>query len=114
MDAGRERIVVAAFELLEAEGDVTFSIDAVATRAGVARMTIYNQFASKSGLLEAIFDRVASGGALGEMVDLFRDQRDPLTTLDAYVALFGRFWTDSRRVHHRLRAAAMDDPDLAA
>jgi AcrR family transcriptional regulator len=114
VDAGRERIVVAACELLEAEGDETFSIDAVAKRAGVARMTVYNQFASKAGLFEAIFDRLAQRGAFGEMPDLFREKRDPLLALDAFVALFGRFWTDNRRVHRRLRAAAMDDAELSA
>jgi len=114
VDAGRDRIVTAACELLDAEGDEPFSIDAVAKRAGVARMTIYNQFESKAGLLEAIFDRLAQRGAFGEMAALFREARDPLATFDAFVALFGRFWTDNRRVHQRLRAASMDDPDLAA
>jgi AcrR family transcriptional regulator len=113
VDAGRERIVNAACELLDAAGEEAFSIDAVAKRAGVARMTIYNQFESKAGLLEAIFDRLAQRGAFGEMADLFRERRDPLEALDAFVALFGRFWTDNRRVHRRLRSAAMDDPDLA-
>lgn len=114
IDAGRERIVVAACELLESEGEDTFSIDAVARRAGVARMTVYNQFESKAGLFEAIFDRLAQRGAFGEMADLFREKRDPLAALDAFVALFGRFWTDNRRVHRRLRSAAMDDPELSA
>jgi AcrR family transcriptional regulator len=114
VDAGRERIVTAACELLDADGEEAFSIDAVAKRAGVARMTIYNQFESKAGLLEAIFDRLAQRGAFGEMGDLFRERRDPLAAFDAFVALFGRFWTDNRRVHQRLRSAAMDDADLAA
>ena len=113
MDAARERIVVAACELLEADGEERFSIDVVAKRAGVARMTVYNQFESKAGLFEAIFDRLAQRGAFGEMPDLFREKRDPVATFDAFVALFGRFWTDSRRVHRRLRSAAMDDPELA-
>jgi AcrR family transcriptional regulator len=113
VDAGRERIVVAACELLEADGDETFSIDAVAKRAGVARMTVYNQFESKSGLFEAIFDRIAERGAFGQMAEVFQE-RDVLAAFDAFVALFGRFWTDNRRVHHRLRSAAMDDAELSA
>ena len=56
VDEGRERIVLAARALLEADDDEPFSIDAVARRAGVARMTVYNQFGSKTGLLEALFD----------------------------------------------------------
>jgi AcrR family transcriptional regulator len=114
IDAGRERIVAAACELLDADDDESFSIDAVARRAGVARMTVYNQFESKAGLLEAIFDRIAERGAFGQMAALFKGRPDPLTAFDAMIALFGRFWTENRRVHRRLRSAAMDDPELAA
>ena len=113
VDAGRERIVIAGCELLDADDAEPFSIDAVAKRAGVARMTVYNQFESKAGLLEAIFDRLAERGAFSQMPDLFRERPDPLEALDAFVALLGRFWTDNRRVHRRLRSAAMTDPDLA-
>ena len=113
VEAGRERIVAAARDLLEDDDAEGFSIDAVARRAGVARMTIYNQFESKAGLLEALFDSLASRGPLGQMADVFK-QEDPLVALDEYVALFGRFWTLRRRAHGRLRAAAMHDPELAA
>src|SRR3981189_3246575 len=101
VDEGRERILVAARELLEAEDAEPFSIDAVARRAGVARMTVYNQFASKAGLLEAIFDHLAARGEFDRMAEVFQ-QRDPLAALDAFVALFGRFWTAKRHAHRRL------------
>jgi AcrR family transcriptional regulator len=113
VDEGRERIVVAARELLEAEDDEPFSIDAVARRAGVARMTVYNQFGSKAGLLEALFDHLAVRGELVRMPELFAE-KDPVKALDAFVALFGRFWTSNRRAHRRLRAAAIHDPELFA
>jgi AcrR family transcriptional regulator len=113
VEAGRERIITAARELLEDDEAEGFSIDAVARRAGVARMTVYNQFESKAGLLEALFNSLAERGPLTEMADIFK-QRDPLLVLDEYVALFGRFWTINRRTHRRLRAAAMHDEELAA
>lgn len=113
VEAGRERILAAARDLLQDDDAEGFSIDAVARRAGVARMTIYNQFESKAGLLEALFDSLAASGPLGQMADIFK-MEDPLVALDAYVAIFGRFWTLSRRTHGRLRAAALHDPDLAA
>lgn len=113
VEAGRERIVAAARDLLESADAEGFSIDAVARRAGVARMTIYNQFESKAGLLEALFDSLAARGPLGQMADIFK-MDDPVLALDAYVALFGRFWTLNRRAHGRLRAAALHDDDLAA
>jgi AcrR family transcriptional regulator len=113
VEAGRERIVAAARDLLESDDAEGFSIDAVARRAGVARMTIYNQFESKAGLLEALFDSLAARGPLGQIADIFK-MDDPILALDAYVALFGRFWTLNRRAHGRLRAAALHDDDLAA
>ena len=113
VEAGRDRIVAAARELLDDDEAEGFSIDAVARRAGVARMTVYNQFESKAGLLEALFDSLALRGPLADMADIFRIA-DPVAALDAYVALFGRFWTLNRRTHRRLRAAAMHDAELAA
>jgi AcrR family transcriptional regulator len=112
VDAGRARIIAAATELLRAEDAESFSIEAVARRAGVARMTIYNQFESKAGLLEALFDSLVEGGAFGQMPDVF-EERDPLLALDKFVGVFGRFWTTHRRVHRRLQAAAMQDVELA-
>ena len=113
VESGRDRIISAARELLEDEGAEGFSIDAVARRAGVARMTVYNQFESKAGLLEALFDALAQRGPLAAMADIFREP-DTLAALDEYIALFGRFWTANRRAHRRLRAAALHDDELAA
>jgi AcrR family transcriptional regulator len=113
VEAGRERIIQAARDLLEDDAAEGFSIDAVARRAGVARMTVYNQFESKAGLLEALFDSLAQRGALAGMAEIFKVP-DTLEALDQYVAIFGRFWTTNRRAHRRLRAAALHDDELAA
>jgi len=112
VEAGRERILAAARDLLEDDDAEGFSIDAVARRAGVARMTIYNQFESKAGLLEALFDSLATRGPLGQIADVLK-MDDPLVALDEYVGIFGRFWTVRRRAHGRLRAAALHDAELA-
>ena len=113
VEAGRARIVAAARDLLESDADEGFSIDAVARRAGVARMTVYNQFESRAGLLEALFDSLAADGPLGRIPEVLK-QRDGLAALDEYVAVFGRFWTLNRRAHRRLRAVAVHDAELAA
>ena len=113
VDAGRDRIIDAARELLEDADAEPFSIDAVARRAGVARMTVYNQFESKAGLLEELFDSIAVRGAFGQMSEAF-SMPDPLDAMDAFIAIFGKFWTDSLSIHTGLRAAAMQDPGLAA
>lgn len=113
VDAGRDRILAAARELLEVDDAEAFSLDAVSRRAGVSRMTVYNQFESKAKLLEALFDSLAAHGPIAEIAGVFANE-DPFVVLDAFISLFGRFWTFSRRAHGRLRAAALDDPELAA
>ena len=52
-DRTRSRILAAARELVSELGPES-SIGKVAARAGVSRITIYNQFGSKAGLLEAL------------------------------------------------------------
>src|SRR3981189_2758380 len=84
VDEGRERVRVAARERRGREDAEPFSIDAVARRAGVARMTVYNQFASKAGLLEATFDHLAARGEFGRMPEVFQE-KDPLAAPHALV-----------------------------
>ncbi len=108
----RARILEAARELLAASaGFAGFSIDAVARQADVARMTVYHQFGSKAGLLEALFDSLASRGGMEQLSGAFR-QADPGAALDAYIAVFGRFWGADRLVMRRVRALAALDPDF--
>jgi AcrR family transcriptional regulator len=108
----RARIIAAARDLLSASGGVSgFTIDSVARQAGVARMTVYHQFGSKQGLLEALFDSLAAGGGMAQLADAFR-RPDPLDALDAFVAVFGRFWASERLIHRRLHGLAAIDPEF--
>ena len=109
----RSRIVAAARELLVAEGGFSrFTIDAVASQAGVARMTIYYQFGSKAGLLEAIYDGLAARGQIGEgLADAFQ-REDSLQTLSGFVEAFSRFWASDRLVLRRLQGLSAFDPDF--
>ena len=111
VDAGRDRIIAAALELLKGGGVAAVSLDDVAKRAGITRMTVYNQFGSKAGLLEELFDQLVTRGAFSEMPAIFTE-KDPGVAFDAFVAVFGRFYTENRPVMARLRAAAGSDPDL--
>jgi len=76
-------------------------------------MTVYNQFESKAGLLEDLFDSIAERGAFGKMAEVFAIE-DPDAALDEFVGLFGKFWTTSRRAHRKLRAAGLLDEELEA
>ncbi len=108
----RARIINAARELLaESSGFSGFSIDAVARQADVARMTVYHQFGSKIGLLEALSDSLAAHGGMEHLANAFR-RPEPLDALDEYITVFGRFWSADRLVMRRLRALAALDPDF--
>jgi AcrR family transcriptional regulator len=111
VDAGRDRILAAARELLQLDDVAAFSLDAVARRAGVTRMTVYNQFGSRVGLLEQLFDLLVERGAFYEMPAVIA-QTDAASAFDALVGIFGRFYTDNRPVMVRLSAVAGTDADL--
>jgi AcrR family transcriptional regulator len=114
IDHGRRQILDAARALLgDAVGYTAFTVDAVARRADVARGTVYYQFGSKSGLLEALCDDLAETGGLDDLPHAF-GQADPQDALAAFVDCFGRFWQADRTVMRRLRALAALDPEVHA
>jgi AcrR family transcriptional regulator len=110
----RGRIVEAARALLAApDGMADFSMEAVARQADVARMTVYYQFGSRRGLLEALFDDLAARGRIGELLSAAFQQPDPLKGLDALILAFVEFWAVDRLVMRRLRSLAALDLDVA-
>jgi AcrR family transcriptional regulator len=114
IDETRRRIVEAARALLaDAPNYVAFTVDAVAKRADVARATVYYQFGSKAGLLEALCDALAESGNMAETAKALAES-DPVEALRSYIAGFGRFWAADRLVMRRLRALAALDPDVEA
>jgi AcrR family transcriptional regulator len=83
----------------------------LAKRADVARMTVYHQFGSKLGLLEALCDSLAASGGMEQLATAF-SLPEPFDALNCYILIFGRFWDEDRLVMHRLRALAALDPDF--
>jgi AcrR family transcriptional regulator len=109
----RQRILIAARELLMApEGISGFSMDAVARRADVARMTVYYQFNNKVGLLETLSDMLASQGGMEEMPAAFT-QPDARAALATYITILCRFYENQRLVARRMNALIELDPELA-
>src|SRR5688572_25566023 len=85
----RAAIVDAARRLLAGPAGVAaFTIDAVAREAGVARMTVYYQFGSKAGLLEAMYDDIAAKGELAERIPAAFQQTDAREVLAGIVGAF--------------------------
>ena len=114
IDEGRRRMIDAAKALLaETTSYTAFTLDAVAKRADVARATVYYQFGSKSGLLEALCDDLAASGKMGDLAQVFTTP-DPLEAVHGFVAVFAQFWAADRIVMRRLRALAHLDPDVGA
>lgn len=111
VDAGRDRIIEAAREILHIDDIGSFSLEAVAKRAGVTRMTVYNQFGSKAGLLEELFDLMIERDAFSKMPVVFQ-QEDACAAFDAFIDILGRFYSDNRPVLASLAAVAGQDPDL--
>jgi AcrR family transcriptional regulator len=113
-DQNRARILAAARDLLASpQGGARFSIEAVARRAGVARMTVYHQFGSLRGLLEALLDSLASAGGMQHLAEAFR-QSDAWEAIDRFIAVFTQFWESDRLVIRALGAFTSLDPDFAA
>ena len=109
----RLRIINAARELLASrQPSPRFSLEAVARRAGVARMTVYHQFGSLGGLLQGLCDSLAIAGGMNHLAEAFR-RPDALEALDRFIAVFMEFWESDRAVIRGLGALAVLDPEFA-
>lgn len=114
IDEGRRRVLDAARALLgRPTGYQAFTVDAVARQADVARATVYYQFRSKSGLLEALCDDLADEGQMSDLPRAFAEP-DPHAAVHRLIAVFAGFWAADRVVMRRLRALAVLDPDVHA
>lgn len=112
-EATRARIVAAARDLLSApDQPADFTVDAVARKAGLSRMTVYYQFGSRTALLEAILDDLAMRGGMQDLPAAMQEE-SPDEALAAVIAVFCRFWESERLIVRRLRAIAVLDPELA-
>lgn len=86
--AARRRILEAASRMFYTDGIAATGIDAITAEAGVAKMSLYNNFASKSALVEAVLE-----ARRGEWMTLYarraRRAPDPVTRIlavfDAYL-----------------------------
>lgn len=109
----RERIIAAGARLLRKDASIAnFSLDVVAKAAGVTRLTVYNQFGSRRGLLEAVFDDIAREGGLFELAEVM-SMADPRAALDRVVAIFCTFWSHDPAIGG-LNQAVATDPEFGA
>jgi AcrR family transcriptional regulator len=107
----RQRILEATRQILADESEAALSMEAIAGRADVSRLTIYYHFKSRPGLLEALYDYLAMRGNMRRMGEVFHEP-DPYAALDKLVSVFVGFWSSDRVVIRRLRAMAALDPEI--
>ena|SRR5258706_4881742 len=108
----RARIVAAASALLGApKGIAGFSLEAVAKKARVTRLTVYKQFGSRRSLLEEVFDELAARGGLHRLAEAMADA-DPHHALQRIIAIFCDFWSFDVAALSRLHAAGASDPEF--
>jgi len=107
----RAQVLAAAGRLLGEPGGLAgFSLEAVAKAAGVTRLTVYNQFGSRRGLLEAVLDARAEAGGLARIPQAMA-QADPLSGLDQLVEIFCDFWSQDTAAA-RLQSVGAFDPEF--
>jgi AcrR family transcriptional regulator len=104
--ASRAKVLAAVHELLAAGEFHTASVEDIAERAGVARATVYQQFGSRLGLVDAMCDAFDANPAL---LALRR-----VETLDELVELCVEFWSSEEPVLAQLYGVAAVDPAAAA
>jgi AcrR family transcriptional regulator len=109
----RQRLVRAAVKLMKSKaGPRSVSLDSVARAAGVSRLTVYNQFGSRRGLFEALFDERARHGGMHRMAQIMAGP-DPRAGLDQLIELFCEFWSNERSMIACLSGAAGSDKQLS-
>jgi AcrR family transcriptional regulator len=110
-DKTRERILAAGRKVLLAPDFSEFTMEAVGHAADVSRLTVYYQFDSKAGLLEALYNYMAQRGEMETLAEVFR-YGDPIQMLAEFVKVFANFWGSDREIIRRLHALAAIDVEV--
>ena len=106
----RRLILDAAREMLVGDGYGRFGLDAVAGRAGITRMTVYNHFGSRQGLLEAIADDLTQRGEGVERDIEALGRSTASEALRALVTAACRFWGTDPALFRRFVGLSAIDP----
>jgi AcrR family transcriptional regulator len=111
--ATRRAIIEAGRALLATREWRNFTLEAVATNAGVTRVTVYNQVQSKYGLLDAVLTELTERAGMDQLLTNTRDL-DATAARLAIVEQTCRFWHAERDVLRPLFGLAAIDQEVAA
>ena len=113
--AGVERtrgaIIAAGRECLISDGYHRLGLETVADRAGITRVTIYRQFGSRLGLLEAIAEDLAVRSGVVPAMRQVAGEGDAASAFRALVRELCRFWACDPDLLQRLVSLDAVDPD---
>jgi AcrR family transcriptional regulator len=112
-DMARMAAVRAAIDLLSGADAGKFSMDTVASSAGISRMTVFNMFGDKRTLLVAVYDALSSDGQLDDVTDIL-NAPDAKAAWTLYVQRFAQFYQNHGAVLRHLRGMAALDSDFDA
>lgn len=109
----RRRILAAARTQFSLPGDRPPSVESVAANAGVARTTIYAQFGSRLGLIEAVVMDAVRQGGLAEIIKASFDP-DARQALRLTVHHGSLLWDHDLELYANVFALSAIDPDVAS
>jgi AcrR family transcriptional regulator len=108
----REQVVAAARTLLIKSGYRRLTMEQVAKLAGITRVTIYRQFGSKLGLLEAVAEDLTVRGRAEERITRALAVSDASGSLRALVCALCEFWSTDPPLFRRMVTLSSVDPDV--
>ena len=79
--SGRERLMKAAHEMFTTRGFANVGIHEVTAGAGVARMTLYNDFSSKNALVLAVYQDLMAATLTGIVQDKGESEEERVLAL---------------------------------
>jgi AcrR family transcriptional regulator len=109
----RASLLAAARTILDEHGFEELTTTAVAERAGVTRRAVYLHFASRTDLISALFDHVASAEGLERSMLKVHQAPDALSALDEWAAHLARYHPKVLPVDRALQRVWHTDPDAA-
>ena len=110
-DRRREAVLAAARAQLETSGVRDLTMESLARASGVTRQTIHNLFGTRTGVLEALFDRIAGDAGMARMREVFL-AADGKAMLAAMADVFTGFWAKDRMLLKRVHGIAAIDPEF--
>ena len=111
--ATRRGIIDAARELLATQQWQRFTVEAVSNRAGVTRVTVYNQVRSKRGLLDAVLADLTERAGMDQLLT----DTQHVSASDACAVIVRRtclFWHAERQLLRPLFGLAGVDQQVAS